>query len=172
MDTKDWNEWIKTLSKDIDKLSSEQRKDVLDLVIKKSDPSNLFHLSTCLEVYTKRDFLKLLPPELCEKILIHLEWPTLLTLRTVSKIWRNVINSDTKIWKKACVDYGVVLGGVPLDTAEEYRKQLRITYQQKKLLESGNAFNQFVLEGHTGDVRAMHCYKGKVATGQSSEVIV
>ena len=166
MEEKVFEKWLEDLNKTLLTLSSEQRTKVLDQVIKQSDPKNLFHLSTHLKVYTKRDFLSLLPPELIERVLCYLDWRTLLICRSTSRAWRAATDSAAKAWRQACVKLGVLVEQT-MATADEYRSQFRLVYWQQKLLASGEALEVVPLQGHDGDVRAMHCTEGLVITGQS-----
>ena len=65
----------------------------------------------------KCDFLSLLPPELCQSIIGHLDVRSLCRAAQVSKKWREVIDTDEKTWKSLFDNQGFNLPAEELERA-------------------------------------------------------
>ena len=65
----------------------------------------------------KCDFLSLLPPELCQSIIGHLDVRSLCRASQVSKKWREIIDTDEKTWKTLFDTQGFDLPAEELERA-------------------------------------------------------
>jgi F-box and WD-40 domain protein CDC4 len=73
-------------------------------------PKPLLHfVADVVNPALKCDFLNLLPLELCQTVIGHLDVKSLCRAAQVSKKWRQIIDSDEKTWKKLLDKDGYVL---------------------------------------------------------------
>ena len=93
----------------------------------------------------KCDFLGLLPPELAQHVIAHLDLRSLCRAAQVSKKWRQIIDTDEKAWKELFDADGYETSPAELQTAiqqgwgwqhgstpEEYEKDLRGTPESSR----------------------------------------
>ena len=81
-------------------------------------PKNVLHfVADNVNPALKCDFLNLLPPELTQNIIRHLDLKSLCRASRVSRKWRQVIDGDEKIWKDLFDAEGFVLPSAELQRA-------------------------------------------------------
>ncbi|CDO75199.1 hypothetical protein BN946_scf184794.g6 [Trametes cinnabarina] len=82
------------------------RRQHLLALVQECTPSELLFLSTTIAPLLKRDFLRVLPPEVSLYILSFIDDPrTLARASLVSKYWNELVK-DEYIWKKMCIRHG------------------------------------------------------------------
>ncbi|KAJ8021058.1 F-box/WD repeat-containing protein 2 [Holothuria leucospilota] len=166
-----FEKWLQGVSRTfVADLSSEQRCLLLDQIITNCGAEQLKHLSNHLEGFLKRDFLKLLPPELGNYLLSWLDPQTLGRSCAVSKHWNKMISECDEVWEKNCR----IIGYNSLEDEEDdvtsnngvrWKAVYKTVLSQLKKLKDGSAFDSKTLRGHTARVYALNYYHGKIASG-------
>lgn len=150
-------------------LSNRQKCSLLDQIITSCGAEQLSHLSTHLEGFLKRDFLKLLPPELGNYLLSWLDPETLGRSCRVSKHWNKMITECDEVWEKNCRIIGYNSADGDEDPISENGVRWKLVYKmvlnQLGKLKDGSAFDSKTLRGHTARVYALNYFNGKIASG-------
>uniref|UniRef100_A0A8C4QRD9 F-box and WD repeat domain containing 2 n=1 Tax=Eptatretus burgeri TaxID=7764 RepID=A0A8C4QRD9_EPTBU len=166
MESVEFEAWLGRMSSSFLSLSDAQRNVTLDRLIAVCGPSQLRHLSTQLEALLKRDFLRLLPLELCFHLLKWLDPASLLTCCLVSRTWNKVVNGCSQVWLGACRELG---GCIPDNGGPQDGRHWKGVYvhasQRLRQLHSGKAFETSVLMGHSARVYALYYRNGLLCTG-------
>ncbi|PIK41602.1 putative F-box/WD repeat-containing protein 2 [Apostichopus japonicus] len=150
-------------------LSNQQKCSLLDQIIANCGADQLSHLSTHLEGLLKRDFLKLLPPELGNYLLSWLDPETLGRSCMVSKHWNKMISECDEVWEKNCR----IIGYNSTEEAEDlassngvrWKSVYKTVLNQLEKLKDSSAFDSKTLQGHTARVYALNYFNGKIASG-------
>ncbi|KAF6041610.1 FBXW2 [Bugula neritina] len=166
----DVDNWLKTVGKHFIELSDDNKNRTLDYLIQNSGAKQLYHLSEKLNCLLKRDFLKLLPPEMSFYLLKFLDPKSLLACCQVSRYWNKTVNSCVDCWKRSCEKIGVkITDGVT--SAKEYKKLFTTVYARQINLDNGTAFTAEYLHGHTDRVMAIYYHNGLLATGSDDRTV-
>ncbi|XP_013788753.2 F-box/WD repeat-containing protein 2-like [Limulus polyphemus] len=168
----DFQSWLEEVSVKFNQLSDEQRNQTVDRIITLSGAIQLRHLYNRLEHLVCRDFLKLLPPELQEQLLLYLDPKTLMVCCSVSHTWNQVISSSVKAWQQACTRFGFRVDRNFLSGDGPYWKQFFIEMNHRRLeLKKGKCFDHQVYDRDLRKVTAVYYAKGKIATASESKII-
>src|SRR5690606_13054143 len=91
---------IPTIIATFDSLPPSLQSYLLFHLLRRCTSPVLQYISSVILTNVKRDFLGQLPTELCLNILQYLDGPSLCRAAQVSKRWRNVIDADSRIWRR------------------------------------------------------------------------
>lgn len=80
-------------------MPTEMKRYVMYQLLRRSPKQVLHFVAENVNPALKCDFLSLLPPELSQNVIRHLDLRSLCRASQVSKKWREVIDTDEKIWK-------------------------------------------------------------------------
>ncbi|XP_022251838.1 F-box/WD repeat-containing protein 2-like isoform X1 [Limulus polyphemus] len=164
--------WLKEVSVKFSQLNDEQRNQTVDHIIKLSGTTQLHLLYNRLEQLVCLDFLKLLPPELREQLLLYLDPKTLMVCCCISRLWYHVISSSVKIWQNACRRYGFQINRDFLSSDGPYWKRFFIDMNYRRVqLRKGLCFDHHVYDRHLRKVTAVYYANGKLATASESKII-
>lgn len=166
-------EWLSATAEHYKALSDEERNTTLDTLIDASSPSQMWRLQYQLQKLLYRDFLRCLPKELQDYLLLYLDPQTLLSCCQVCHAWNSIINGNAQIWFKACK-----MLDLQLNTARWYTyspgtwKTLFLSMLRlQKDLRNREAFRTDFLNGHTQRVSAVCYWNGKLATGADDKTV-
>ncbi|XP_067948824.1 F-box/WD repeat-containing protein 2-like [Watersipora subatra] len=165
----DFETWLNDVGQRFDLQNEAMKNRILDYLISKSGPSQLYHLSQRLGFLLKRDFLKHLPTELSFYIFRFLDPKSLLVCCQVSVTWNKLVNSCEEFWRQACVDVGAKCR--ELGNAKEYKTYFLNVYARQLSLRKSKALHSQLLYGHTDRVMALYYYNNILATGSDDRTI-
>ena len=90
-------------------MPEEIKKYVVFQVLRRCSKPVLHFVADVVNPSLKCDFLKHLPPELCEAILSHLDVRDLCSAAQVSKKWQQQVDLSEKVWRRVFVEDGFTL---------------------------------------------------------------
>jgi len=130
--------WLETVVKQFSNLEPEQQTDTLNQLISCCGSQQLWHLQQKLPDFLYRDFINLLPPELTEKILSNVSPRDLLYCCSVSKLWKERIESLSKLWQETARKVGCNVSHVSSDWRLTCIEAMRV----RNRLDNGMAWSQ------------------------------
>ncbi|XP_076821606.1 F-box/WD repeat-containing protein 2-like isoform X1 [Clavelina lepadiformis] len=164
--------WCDRLETNFKFLSGDQKIGTVKLLLSCLDIPELQFLSTQSDLLLKRDFVRFLPSEISEKILLHLNPFTLLKCCSVSKTWNKCISSSNTIWRRACLNAGWNMKENPI-YGNSWKDTFRTATNYVFKLKSGCYFQQTVLKHFTSQPTLLRFHKSKqllVAGSEGGEV--
>ncbi|XP_041373378.1 F-box/WD repeat-containing protein 2-like [Gigantopelta aegis] len=163
--------WLRDVGKSFKTLTECQKNKTFDHLIAVSGSKQMQHLSTLLPQLVFRDFICMLPPEICLHILSYLDGPTLLKCCLVSRTWLAVVDCSS-VWHRLAH-----LAGAAEEKSEcekrsrnykalyvKINKYLRMVSQEKILRKQ-------ILIGHEQRVMAVYYKDGILATGSDEQSV-
>ena len=98
-------------------MPTEMKTYMMYQLLRRCPKSVLHFVAENVNPALKCDFLNLLPPELSQNIISYLDLKSLCRASQVSKKWRQVIDTDEKVWKDLFDVEGFELASTELQTA-------------------------------------------------------
>lgn len=128
--------WLPQTMTQFNSLSSEQKKEFVSRFLENMGHQEKYLLQTALPQLLYRDFVKLLPLEILEKIFDFLNLKDVLNCCLVSKHWNKYLNSQQSLWKNHAKYLGMNLTSSSAAHPEYKVEAIRGFHLRQKLQKS------------------------------------
>ena len=131
---------------DFESMPEDVKKYVIHHLLRRCSKPVLHFVSATVNPALKCDFLRYLPPELCEPIIAQLDMKSLCAAAQVSKKWRQQIDMSEKVWRRLFYEHGYTL------QEGELNRAIREGWGWQTISDLGHAEKDLsLLPGETGD---------------------
>ena len=157
--------WLSSLGEIFKTLTETQKNETFNHLIAISGSKQMQHLSTILPQLVFRDFISLLPPEICVHILSYLDGPTLLRCCVVSRKWRDAVDLSS-VWHRLALLAGATDDKTDKRSRSWNYKMLYLKINRYlRLVSEEKILRKQILIGHEQRVMAVFYKDGILATG-------
>ena len=136
--------WLPQTMTQYNSLSSDQKKEFMSELLENMGHQEKYLLQTVLPRLLYRDFVKLLPLEILEKIFDFLKLKDLLNCCCVSKHWNKYLKSQQNLWKNHAKCQGMNLSSSSVD--QDYKMEAIRGFELRQKLQKSQCFKHICKE--------------------------
>eukprot|EP00127_Corallochytrium_limacisporum_P003983 Clim_evm32s156 gene=Clim_evmTU32s156 len=162
-----------TVLKIFSRLPQGQAFQLVKDVVQNARPSLVQEIADSMQPLVRRDFLSLLPEEIAFRILLEMDFHSLLTAASVSRNW-NRLATDDRLWRRKWDSVGWRLSRGEKHLRRKGLLSWRTAYVSRLKLERNWANGEYVaqsLVGHTDGVSCMKYADKTLVTGGHDKVL-